>query len=172
MTACNAHHNACESGAASCPVVVYMANLAVLNAKLHNLHWNVVGRAFVQVHEYTEELYDEMAEQYDAVAEAIKMRDRMPPVRLSEFLKYASVEELDARDFSVAEVLEIVTADLRTMQDLAKQIRDGADKMGDCLLVSQFEGYLEGYAKRLWFLKAMQKDACCSGLAKAEGACC
>ena len=55
MTCPHAHNQACDVNAV-CPVMVYLANLAVWNAKLHNLHWNVVGRAFVQVHEYTEGL--------------------------------------------------------------------------------------------------------------------
>ena len=111
MTCPHANNQTCETSAV-CPVKVYLANLAVLNAKLHNLHWNVVGRAFIQVHEYTEGLYDELFEQFDAVAEAMKMRGGFPPVRLSEFLKIATVEELDARDFSVSEVLQIVTEDV------------------------------------------------------------
>ena len=108
MTCPHANNQACETSAV-CPVKVYLANLAVLNAKLHNLHWNVVGRAFIQVHEYTEGLYDELFEQFDAVAEAMKMRGGFPPVRLSEFLKIATVEELDTRDFTVTEKLQIVT---------------------------------------------------------------
>ncbi len=149
----------CSTSGAVCPVKVYLANLAVWNAKLHNLHWNVVGGAFVQVHEYTEGIYDEVFEQYDAVAEAMKMRGSFPPVRLSEFLKIATIEELDARNYSIQEVLEIVTADMKTMQALAKEIREGADKTGDDLLAAQFDGYLESYAKRLWFLASMQAKA-------------
>ena len=30
----------------------YLANLAVINIKIHNLHWNVVGSQFVAVHEF------------------------------------------------------------------------------------------------------------------------
>ena len=160
-----------NAAGAVCPLTVYLANLAVWNAKLHNLHWNVVGRAFIQVHEYTEGMYDEAAEQYDAVAEAIKMRGGMPEVRLAEFLKIATIKEIEARDFSVSEVLAIVTEDVLTMQTLAKQIREGADKMGDYLLVAQFDAILEGYAKRVWFLTAMQKDVCC-GTDKAQEPCC
>ena len=48
---------------------VYLSNLALWNVKLHNLHWNVTGRTFVQIHEFTEKLYDEVFEQFDAVAE-------------------------------------------------------------------------------------------------------
>lgn len=157
MTCCHEKKEAaCECQTkGKCPFKVYLANLAVWNAKLHNLHWNVVGGAFVQVHEYTEKLYDEVFEQYDAVAEAAKMRDKFPPVRLTEFLELATIEELDARAFPVKEVVAIVLEDMLKMQALAKVIRDGADEQGDDLLVAQFDGYLEFYAKQVWFLKAM-----------------
>lgn len=47
----------------------YLADLAVVNFKLHNLHWNVQGKAFVAVHQFTEELYNQVFEYFDAVAE-------------------------------------------------------------------------------------------------------
>ena len=50
----------------------YLSNLAVLNANLHNLHWNVEGLQFVQVHEFTETLYDDFFEKYDEVADFLK----------------------------------------------------------------------------------------------------
>lgn len=156
---CNENTNvqACETSARVCPVKVYLANLAVWNAKLHNLHWNVVGGAFVQVHEFTEKLYDAVNEQFDAVAEAMKMRDAFPPVRLSQYLELATIEEIDSRDYPVAEVVSLVYEDMVKMQALAKEIREGADKFGDDLLVAQFDDYLAEYAKNLWFLKAMMK---------------
>ncbi len=158
MNSCNMKPAA--GAAASCPFIVYLANLAVWNAKLHNLHWNVVGPAFVQVHEFTESLYDEVFEQYDAVAEACKMRGKFPMVRLADYLATASIKELEARDYPVAEVLAIVEADMREMRDLAAVIRSGADAQGDFLLVSQFEDYIARFDKNLWFLAAMQKRCC------------
>lgn len=148
-------------GAASCPFVVYLANLAVWNVKLHNLHWNVVGRAFVQVHEFTESLYDEVNEQFDAVAEACKMRGKFPPVKLSEYLAMATIEEVEARDYPVSEVIEMVEADMKLMRDLALEIRKNAAEADDFQVQALMEGYLEGYAKQLWFLRAMKEDCCC-----------
>lgn len=136
---------------------VYLANLAVWTAKLHNIHWNVTGCAFVQVHEFTEKLYDNTFEQYDAVAEVQKMRDEMPLVKLSDYLKVATIQEVDAKDFGIEEALKLVQADMQEMASLAKTIRDEADKKGDFQIVSMFEDYLDGYAKNLWFLKAMLK---------------
>jgi len=37
----------------------YLSNLAVLNVKLHNIHWNVVGENFLKIHDFTEEAYDQ-----------------------------------------------------------------------------------------------------------------
>ncbi|MBP3516467.1 MAG: DNA starvation/stationary phase protection protein [Alphaproteobacteria bacterium] len=134
---------------------VYLSNLAVWTAKLHNIHWNVNGLAFVQVHEFTEKLYDETFEQYDAVAEVQKMQGTMPMVKLSDFLKTATIKEIDAKDFTIEEALKLVEVDMKTMSALAKEIRDEAVDKGDFQVVAMFEDYLAKYAKNLWFLKAM-----------------
>ena len=148
----------CENNnRAGCPVMIYLANLAVWNAKLHNLHWNVVGGSFVQMHEYTEKVYEEVMDQFDALGEAIRMRGKLPPVRMGEYLEMATLEEVDSSERQAAEVVTLLKADMEKMNALAQEIRDGADKMGDHLLAAQFEGYLEWYAKQLWFLDAMSK---------------
>lgn len=134
---------------------VYLSNLAVWTAKLHNIHWNVTGCAFVQVHEFTEKLYDETFAQYDAVAEVQKMRGEMPLVKLSDFLANATLKEIDAKDFGIAEALSLVESDMKAMAVLAKEIRDEADRQDDFQVVAMFEGYLEDYSKNLWFLRAM-----------------
>ena len=139
---------------------VYLANLGLWLFKLHNLHWNVTGKQFVALHNFTETLYDEVFEQYDAVAEVMKMQEKMPLVRMTQYLEVATLEEVDARDFTVEEVLDMVEADMKTMQALAKQIREEAAKEDDFQVQALFEGYLDFYAKQLWFIRAIKKEAC------------
>jgi starvation-inducible DNA-binding protein len=134
---------------------VYLSNLAVLNVNLHNLHWNVVGKQFVQIHEFTEELYDDFFEKYDAVAELLKMKGEKPLVKLSDYLNTASIKELDGDKFSVEEVLKILQDYLSEMKKLATDIRNEADEDGDFEVVAEFEGHVSGYSKNLWFIKAM-----------------
>ena len=149
----------CEKNAVcGCPAARDLSSLFVWNAKLHNLHWNVVGRAFVQVHEYTEKVYDEVFEQYDAVAEAMKMRGKLPPVRVADFAANSVIEELDSAERPVPEVVAEVYADMQKMQKLAEEVRAAADGRGDNLLAAQFDEYLAWYAKQLWFLSAMLKQ--------------
>lgn len=135
---------------------LYLANLAVLNVKFHNLHWNVIGKEFVQVHEFTESMYDTFFEQYDAVAEALKMRNQYPVASLKEYLELSSVKELASKAYKVGEVIDIVEAELKALCELATSIRNEADEANDFTLVALFEDYIAGFQKNLWFIKAMK----------------
>ncbi|HHZ02245.1 MAG TPA: DNA starvation/stationary phase protection protein [Tissierellia bacterium] len=134
---------------------VYLSNLAVLNVNLHNIHWNVVGKQFVQIHEFTEELYDDFFEKYDAVAEILKMKGEKPLVKLSDYLKNASIKELEVDKFDCKESLEIVLGYLEEMKKLATDIRNEADEDGDFEVVAEFEDHVAGYSKNIWFVKSM-----------------
>ena len=94
----------------------YLSNLAVLNTKLHNLHWNVEGAKFMQVHEYTEELYEQFFELFDEVAELIKMRGEFPLVKATDYVENATIEELESKAFEDQEVLQIVKSDLEEIK--------------------------------------------------------
>jgi starvation-inducible DNA-binding protein len=136
----------------------YLSNLADWNVQLHNLHWNVVGHAFVQIHEFSEKLYDEVFEQFDAVAEIQKMHNKQPLVKMSEYLQNASIQELDAKEFSAIEVLKIIEADMKEMSSLAREIRDEAGKEDNFQVANMFEDYISSFSKNLWFISAMLKE--------------
>jgi starvation-inducible DNA-binding protein len=133
----------------------YLANLAVLNTKLHNLHWNVEGKQFMQVHNFTEELYDDFFEKYDEVAEILKMKGEFPLVKMSEYQEAATVEELDSKKYGVDEVLNEVLADLKEMKKLATEIRNDADQVGDFEVVGAFEDHVAGYSQNIWFVRSI-----------------
>ena len=147
----------CEKSVCGCPAARYLSSLFVWNDKLHNLHWNVVGGAFIKVHEYTEKVYDEVNEQYDAVAEDMQMRGKLPPVRVADYAAASVIEELDSAERPVPAVVAEVRADMVKMQALAEEVRAAADGRNDYLLVAQFDEYLAWYAKQIWFLDAMTK---------------
>jgi len=136
-------------------VQTYLANLSVLLVKLHNIHWNVVGNQFVRVHTFTEEIYDQVFEDFDAVAETLKMKKVMPLSTLKAYLENATIKEVEPKDFSTKESLTIVKADLELMRDLATDIRNGADEAGDFEVTAMFEEYVAFYSKNIWFIDAM-----------------
>lgn len=136
---------------------VYLANVGVLYVKLHNLHWNVVGKDFKPVHEYLETLYDGFADVFDAVAETLKMHDVQPLASLKDYLAVATIQEVDSVELHSSDVLTIVQADLTELKTEAEAIRKGADADDLYDVVGLMEDQLEQYNKTLWFLKAMLK---------------
>lgn len=135
----------------------YLADLGVLYIKLHNLHWNVVGRDFKQVHEYLETLYDGVSDVLDEVAELLKMQGAQPLASLKDYLAAASLQELPSAELHSGEVLSIVHGDLATLRDQAQQIRTAAAAEDNYAVVSMMESHLAQYNKTLWFVEAMQK---------------
>ena len=90
----------------------YLANVAVEYVKLHNLHWNVVGSSFKQVHEYLETLYDGFAGVMDTVAELLKIHDASPLASMKDYLAAATLQELDSAELPAVEALAVVRGDL------------------------------------------------------------
>lgn len=132
----------------------YLANLAVMTFKLHNLHWNVQGRTFVQVHEYTEDVYNETFEYFDAVAEQFKMYDSVPDSTLKTYLEKATIKEIEPKKFTPDEVLQILLDDLIILRNQATELRNSCDKEGWFSSTALFEEHITSYNKRIWFIKA------------------
>ena len=134
-----------------------VADLSVLNTKFHNLHWNVVGERFEPVHVHVEKLYDMLFEQYDEVAERIKMLGEFPLASVKSYLDTTSVKELESKDYQIDEVYTIVKAELENLRTQAVEIREVADEEGDFVTVAMVEDMVAVYDKELWFIAQSMK---------------
>lgn len=134
---------------------VYLANLAVWNFKLHNIHWNVLGEQFVAVHQFTEAEYDKAFERFDEVAEHFKMYGAMPPSTLSQYMELATIKEEPSRTFACKEGLELVLADMEHMREQATKLRNECDEAGWFSAVAIFEDHITDYNKQIWFMKSI-----------------
>lgn len=137
---------------------IFLADLAVMNIKIHNLHWNVVGMEFKAIHKMTEKLYEMMQEQFDEVAEIIKMHNQFPFARITDYQNNTNIEEIESRPYQTDEVLEILNNDYDKIINQAKKVREEADKQDDFLIVNLMEDYLKIYAKNSWMMKAMLEE--------------
>lgn len=133
----------------------YLANAAVLIIKIHNLHWNVVGREFKTIHKLTEKIYKNFQEQFDTVAEIMKMQGELPAASMADYLDIATVEEIESRDYSVGEVLQILDEDCEVIINLALEIRNEADEKDNFIVANLFEDYLAKFYKISWMVKSM-----------------
>ena len=137
---------------------VFLANLAAMNIKVHNLHWNVVGPNFPVIHKMTEEIYKMFQCQFDEVAEMMKMQNKMPMGTMAQYLENTTVEEIESREYAGYEVIDELASDCENIMALEKQIRDEADKKDDFMTANLLEDYLACYAKHAWMIRAMQEE--------------
>lgn len=139
-------------------LTTYLANLAVLNIKIHNLHWNIVGSQFVSVHEYLESEYDKAGERLDEVAELIRMSEEFPVANLKEYLKISTIQEIEtSKEVSIKEALEIVLSDIKLQKELALEIRKEADEADNFPVANAMEDHIEDYNKQIWFVESSRK---------------
>jgi starvation-inducible DNA-binding protein len=125
--------------------------------KLHNLHWNVIGPQFKDVHLYLEELYNEYATKLDDVAECLKQVNEFPIGSMHKSLSLATLNELEDKDYNVMKVVDILLSDFSHLKHLAQEIRYMSLEDDNYPIVNMMEDHLTGYSKTMWFLFSMQK---------------
>ena len=131
----------------------YLSDLVVFYLKLHDLHWNVKGKMFVQVHLYTEARYEDMASKFDEVAEMIIMNQGAPVTGMKAYLDGASIKELNKGSYRDEEVLQILIEDMSSLKETALKL---CDECEECFpIVNMLQAHIESYNKELWFLQSM-----------------
>ncbi len=135
----------------------YLADVTVLYVKVHNLHWNVVGKEFKSMHEYLETLYDSFALVLDEIAEMMKINGKKPAASMKHYLELTNIKELDSVDYTVSQTIEIVKDDITSLKQYAENVRKVANEEDNYDVVSMLEGHLTNYNKTLWFLDSMTK---------------
>ena len=133
----------------------YLSDLVVFYLKLHDLHWNVKGPQFVEVHKYTEAQYEGMAEKFDEIAELVLMHGEKPVSSIREYLELASIQELCKESYRDGEVLQILSDDLNLLKAEAEKLRSVMAENDVFDIVAVLEEHVAGYNKELWFLRSM-----------------
>ncbi len=134
-----------------------VADLSVAFVKFHNLHWNVKGERFKEVHEYAEELYDQLNEHYDDVAERLKMLGEFPPASQKANLEITKIKELGNEELPTIKVYEVLLEDLKYLLSLVTDARNTADEENDFATVDMLEDIAGGFAKEIWFVSQALK---------------
>ena len=132
-----------------------LSDIAVLNVKLHNIHWNVVGPHFISIHEYTEQLYTGFFKDYDELAERIKMLGGFPLASMEDYLKKTSIRELPSKKISDQEALQVVYDDLDTLRSQYAALHEAAATEGDFITVALAESEVGELDKELWFIRSI-----------------
>jgi starvation-inducible DNA-binding protein len=72
---------------------IVQANTFCFYVKLHNFHWNLEGPDFPQYHKFLDDLYNEVWQAVDAIAEHIRTLDMYAPGSLQRYQELTQIKD-------------------------------------------------------------------------------
>lgn len=131
-----------------------LADSYVLLLKTQNVHWHVVGGAFVGVHTLTEQQYNELFLAVDEIAERIRALGAAAPGTMADYLKLARLQEgLGGADD--ASMVRGLVAAHSTMSDLLRKEIDIMDDLDDYGSEDLLVQRLRIHEKSAWMLRSI-----------------
>lgn len=130
-----------------------LANSYGLFLKTQNYHWNVTGPHFQQLHALFEELYTELFEANDDVAERIRALGHEAPGSFKTYLEDLKISEAGSNLSSVAMVNELM-ADNEALSRLATEVSNVAADAGDKATEDMMIERITAHDKAAWMLRS------------------
>ncbi|MCE5171260.1 DNA starvation/stationary phase protection protein [Paenibacillus profundus] len=130
-----------------------VANLNVMYVKLHNYHWFVKGHLFFNLHEKFEELYNEITEKMDEVAERLLTIGGKPYATLKEYSQHTTIQEGVGNETSEDMVKQLIKDFNQLIKEFG-EAQEEAQKVGDEVSNDLFIGMQGDLAKHVWMLSA------------------
>jgi hypothetical protein len=135
----------------------HVADFGVLYTKLHNYHWHVGGLEFSVIHQLTEGYYEDVAENYDSLAERILQLGGTAPASLKEYLALTGIKEETKKTFTAKEVVTGVKADFEYLLSELRETRKAAADSNDATTDSLLTDLVADLEKKIWMLNATLK---------------
>jgi starvation-inducible DNA-binding protein len=73
-----------------------LADAYMMQFMAHQFHWNVKGQDFIQYHNFLQELYTEVHEEADAIAEQIRINGKTAPISLISLIEMSNIDEQES----------------------------------------------------------------------------
>lgn len=137
---------------------VLQANATVMYYKVHQFHWNIEGVEFTQYHEFFGDLYTDIYNSIDPIAENIRKLDDYAPVSLDELFKYKTLNEETTRVVLLKDILaSLIKANDEVLNSL-NNVFDLATKNKKQGIANFIADRIDTHEKHGWFLRASAKD--------------
>ncbi|MGO3926943.1 DNA starvation/stationary phase protection protein [Rhodopseudomonas pseudopalustris] len=134
-----------------------LADSYTLYLMTHNFHWNVTGPMFNTLHAMFMAQYTEQWTALDVIAERIRALGFPAPGTYKEFVKLASIEEVEGTPKAMDMVRHLVAAQeatARTARELFPLTEEANDQPTADLLTQR----LDIHEKTAWMLRSLLED--------------
>lgn len=130
-----------------------LSNYHIYYQNLRNYHWNVEGKAFFDLHEQFEALYDDAKLKIDEIAERILTLRLQPVSKMSAYLERTEIKEAEITTNEMA-MAETVLDNHRALIANMREVIRAAGKVEDEGTIDMIGGFLGDLEKASWMLDA------------------
>ena len=134
-----------------------LADSYTLYLMTHNFHWNVTGPQFNSLHLMFMGQYTEQWNALDIVAERIRALGYPAPGTYKEFVKLASIKEVEGAPKSDDMIRHLVAAQEATART-ARKLFPVVEAAGDQPTADLLTQRLEIHEKTAWMLRSLLED--------------
>ncbi|MGZ9431777.1 Dps family protein [Mycoplasma sp. 480] len=128
------------------------ASLQVFYQKANNIHWNIKGIEFFEIHEETDKLKAEVLEFIDEIAEKVVMKKSQAIGSFKEILELSFIKEESTKEFDYKTALQLLVFDLETL------LKESESFEWSARVQPIFDEILLSFDKWLWQFSAMLKE--------------
>jgi len=131
-----------------------LADEYVLYAKVRNYHWNVEGPSFMELHKFYEEMYTELAETIDEVAERVRKIGHFAEGRLKDVLELSHLVEEQYSNDPKTQQKDLLDDHETIARYIREHIEEIEEKYKDIGSSDFLTGVLKDHERYAWFLRA------------------
>ena len=133
-----------------------LANYQLFYINARGLHWNITGEKFFVLHAKFEELYTDLLEKVDEVAERILTLGSTPIHSFTEYVRISSVKEAtNVSDGTKA--VQTVVDNFNTLLSLQRDVLKTAQEVADEGTSALLSDYIRQQEKQLWMYSSYLK---------------
>lgn len=134
-----------------------LADSYTLYLMTHNFHWNVTGPQFNSLHTMFMDQYTEQWNALDIIAERIRALGFPAPGTYKEFVKLASIKEVEGVPKATDMVRHLVAAQEATART-ARKLFDLVDEANDQPTADVLTQRIDVHEKTAWMLRSLLEE--------------
>lgn len=134
-----------------------LADSYTLYLMTHNFHWNVKGPMFNTLHNMFMDQYTEQWTALDVIAERIRAIGFPAPGTYKEFVKLASIEEIEGVPSAEEMIRHLVIAQEATART-ARKLFSVVDKANDQPTADVLTQRIDVHEKTAWMLRSLLEE--------------
>ena len=132
------------------------ADVFTFYLKAHFYHWNIEGSNFPQYHEFLGDLYQDVFESVDTIAELIRSLDSYAPGTLSRFKDLTNIEESEIVPDAKTMMYNLYVENLKVRASLLSSF-DAAENESEYGVSNFLQDRIQAHEKHSWMLRSILK---------------